>query len=158
MRKDCLGFHQFETIALMPCFSVNFLVEESGVFCQFFFLHRKINVVPYPTLSYLRFSVKLSLFFIVYVTFFVLFLALNYYFRTWKFAFIVGCSDFAVWRNYRQMTRKIKIATGYSLLYLHSSNFKVKSFMWCLRFMNVLEFNIYETYLKIGFPYSFPAR
>ena len=37
MRKDCLGFHHFDTIALMPCFSMNILfVEESGVFCHFF--------------------------------------------------------------------------------------------------------------------------
>ena len=82
MRKDCLRSHKFETIALMPCFSMNLFVEESCVFCQFFFffLRRKINVVLYPTLFYLRFSVKLSLFFIVYVTFFVLFVALNYCF------------------------------------------------------------------------------
>ena len=37
MRKDCLGFHHFDTIALMPCFSMNILfLEESSVFCNFF--------------------------------------------------------------------------------------------------------------------------
>ena len=49
MRKDCLKFHQFETIALMPCFSVNLFLKESDVFCQFVF-RRKINFdVLYPT-------------------------------------------------------------------------------------------------------------
>ena len=31
--KDCLGFHQSETIALILCSSMNLLLEESGVFC-----------------------------------------------------------------------------------------------------------------------------
>ena len=41
MRKDSLGFHQFETIALMPCFSMNMnlFLEECGVFCQVFFIN-----------------------------------------------------------------------------------------------------------------------
>jgi len=41
MQKDCLGFHQFETIALMPCFSMNMnlFLEECGVFCGVFFIN-----------------------------------------------------------------------------------------------------------------------
>ena len=29
--KNCLGFHQFEAIALMPCFAMNLLLKECGV-------------------------------------------------------------------------------------------------------------------------------
>ena len=41
MRKDCLGFHQSETIALMTCLSMNLFLEESGIlvfFDSFFFV------------------------------------------------------------------------------------------------------------------------
>ena len=46
MRKDCLGFHQSETIALMTCLSMNLFLEESGVL---------VFLSPVLPVSYLRF-------------------------------------------------------------------------------------------------------
>ena len=38
MRKDCLGFHQIETITLMPCLSIFSFKTKRGDFFEFFFV------------------------------------------------------------------------------------------------------------------------